>query len=404
MTRMKALLAALVLFAAPALAQSLDGLWDGTVKVNNDFVVPFRFELSGSGANVKGSFFNGDEKFTSTSGRLENNSLVLSWAYYASKLEATANGGVIEGTYSRARNAPVPFRAVRAAAGSAAKGEIPQIGGVWEIHGLASEKKEKAWQLVIDQSGAKVSAGILRVDGDTGTLTGAYRDGKFVVSHFSGSRPSVVEITAAGDGTLKLALNGKGGMTAVRPAVARAQGLPEPDDPGKHTGVKDPAAGFPFQFPDLNGRVVSSGDARFQGKVVLVNITGSWCPNCHDEAPFLVQVYRKYRSQGLEIVGLSFEEADQLKDPVRMRSFIKRYGIEYTMLLCGTTDEATEKLSQAVNFDAWPTTFFVGRDGRVRAVHSGFPSKASGELLTKAKEEFTETVERLLAENKVSSR
>jgi thiol-disulfide isomerase/thioredoxin len=129
-----------------------------------------------------------------------------------------------------------------------------------------------------------------------------------------------------------------------------------------------------------------------------VNITGSWCPNCHDEAPFLAEVYRKYRAQGLEIVALSFEEADQLKDPTRLRAFLARYGIEYTVLLGGTTDEAPAKLSQALNWDAWPTTFFLGRDGRVRKVHTGFPSKASGDLYTQATREFTEQVEHLLAE------
>jgi thiol-disulfide isomerase/thioredoxin len=136
---------------------------------------------------------------------------------------------------------------------------------------------------------------------------------------------------------------------------------------------------------------------------VLINITGSWCPNCHDEAPFLAELYKKYRAQGLEIVGLDFEEADQLKDPVRLRAFLKRYGIEYTVLLGGETSQAKDKLSSASNWDAWPTTFFVARDGHVRNVHAGFPSKASGELYTQGKEEFTAQIERLLSENTLSN-
>ena len=93
-----------------------------------------------------------------------------------------------------------------------------------------------------------------------------------------------------------------------------------------------------------------------------------------------------------------------MKDPTRLRAFIKRYGIEYTVLLGGETDSAKEKLTQTQNWDAWPTTFFVARDGRVRSVHAGFPSKASGELYTKAKEEFTAQVEKMLAENSLSLR
>ena len=83
--------------------------------------------------------------------------------------------------------------------------------------------------------------------------------------------------------------------------------------------MKDPTEPFRFSFPDLDGKIVSNTDPRFQGKVVIVAIGGSWCPNCHDETPFLVELYKKYRKQGLEIVELSFEEEAQIKNPVRVQ-------------------------------------------------------------------------------------
>jgi thiol-disulfide isomerase/thioredoxin len=171
-----------------------------------------------------------------------------------------------------------------------------------------------------------------------------------------------------------------------------------PSDPTLHTGVKDPNERFHFSFPDLNGQIVSDGDARFLGKVVLVNVTGSWCPNCHDESPYLAELYRKYRKLGLEIVALNFEEAEQLKDPTRLRAYVKRYGIEYPVLLGGTQSEVNAKLPQAVNLNSWPTTFFQDRNGHIRKVHVGFAAPASGEFNTLLKEEFTTEIERLLAE------
>ena len=242
------------------------------------------------------------------------------------------------------------------------------------------------------------------MDGDTGALTGRYRDGKFALSHFSGARPSLLEVTPGAGGTLDILQNGKNKFTAVRWEEARAKGLPTPDDPAKHTTVRDAAAIFQFRYPDLNGHIVANTDSRFKGKVVLVDISGSWCPNCHDETPFLMDLYRKYRSRGLEIVALSFEEGEQLKDPANLRAFIKKYGVEYSVLLAGDPAEAKDKLAQAVNFDAFPTTFFIGRDGRVRGVHSGFPSSASGDLFRQAKAEFAAQVERLLHENARSAR
>ena len=386
-----------LLAAAPVLmAGSIDGQWQGTVTVDGS-EVPFRFELSGDGSSVKGTFFNGEERFTSTSGNYSNHSLELKWEYFAAKLTAKVDGDAIEGTYDRARGKPMAFHARRGPAKTALdKG--PVIDGLWIIEDVASKKGESAWHFIVKQRPTEVSAAILRVDGDTGTLSGSYdgEAGKFVLSHFSGLRPARLEITVNKDGSLKL-VEGNQTMTAIRVAEVRARQLAVPTDPTRHTGVKNPSEPFHFSFADLQGRTVSDTDPRFKNKVVLVNITGSWCPNCHDEAPFLAGLDKKYKDQGLEIVALSFEEADQLKDPVRLRAFINKYRIEYTVLLGGEPNEANTKLTEAVNWNSWPTTFFVGRDGHVHFVHAGFPSNGSGELYRQAKEEFTAQVESLLA-------
>jgi thiol-disulfide isomerase/thioredoxin len=242
------------------------------------------------------------------------------------------------------------------------------------------------------------------VDGDTGTLTGSYRDGKFVLSHFSGARPNLLEVKPNPDGTLSLVQNGKTTYTAVKSAEAQAKAVPEPADPSRWTSVLDPSQPLRFSAPDLNGKTVADTDPRFQGKVVLVNITGSWCPNCHDEAPYLAELYRKYRNRGREIVALSFEEAEQLKDPTRLRAFIKHYGIEYTVLVAGEPSDLKAKLPQIVNLNTWPATFFIGRDGLVRGAHAGFASKATGEEHTRMKEEFEAKIEKLLTENVRTSR
>jgi len=398
-----AALVALVSFPAPARAQSLNGLWDATVVVNT-VEIPFRLELGGSGSAAKGSFFNGDEKVTSTTGSFENGALVLSFDEYETKIEATLKDGRLEGQYSRStRGAPYPFQAKRFTPAVVDAAGVPSIAGLWNVQ-VKSSKGESAWQLIVRQSGGEVSAAILRVDGDTGALTGTFANGKFVLSHFSGARPLRLELTPQADGTLAVVQNKDNPLTALRSEVARAKGLPEPSDPSRFTSVKDPTEPLRFKFPDLNGKIVSNTDERFRGKVVIVSISGSWCPNCHDEAPFLVELYRKYNRQGLEIVSLSFEEAAQLKNPTRLRAFNKRYGIEYTVLLPGEPKELAEKMPQAVNLNSFPTTFYLGRDGRVRGVHAGFPGAASGKFHQEAKAAIAADVERLLAERVPSTR
>ena len=95
----------------------------------------------------------------------------------------------------------------------------------------------------------------------------------------------------------------------------------------------------------------------------------------------------------------SFEQEEQLANPTRLRAFIEKYDLGYTFLLAGVPDQLSEKVPQAVNLNAFPTTFMLGRDGRVRAVHAGFPSPASGSFYTEALHEITAQIEQLLAES-----
>jgi thiol-disulfide isomerase/thioredoxin len=398
----------LLVFAAGCLptagqAQSIDGIWDATVTVNN-VSIPFRIELSSKGTEVTGYFFNGDVKANpSTQGFFRDGFLDLKFASYATELKATFKDGALTGSYEGEPRSSYPFEAKRhnPSLTAAVDSSAPLIDGRWEIQ-VKSPKGESAWHFIVKQSGARLSAAILRVDGDTGTLSGSYRDGKFLLSHFTGERPFYLQVTPLADGSLQLELSNyreTQTLIALRPEAARARGLAPPDDPSEHTKLKNPNEPLHFSFPDLQGRIISDRDTRFHGKVVLVNITGSWCPNCHDEAPFLEALYEKYHEQGLEIVALDFEPPEQLNDLSRLRAFIQRYRIEYTYLIAGEPSQLNEKIPQAENLNAWPTTFFIGRDGLVHDVHTGFTSRASGSFDSDLKGQIRTDVARLLSAN-----
>jgi len=142
---------------------------------------------------------------------------------------------------------------------------------------------------------------------------------------------------------------------------------------------------------------VSSADPEFKGKALIVSLGGSWCPNCQDEAPFLEELYRKFHSQGLEIVELSFEEESQLSNLSRLKAVIKRFGITYPVLVAGTPDQLSEKFPGVVNLNCWPTTFFIGKDGLVNATHTGFSGPATGGDNLELRNETVSLVEKLLA-------
>jgi thiol-disulfide isomerase/thioredoxin len=398
-------LAFLFIVAGFAAAQNLSGRWDGTARVSDELIVPVHLEFSSTGDHVTGALVDGDQRTVATDGCWERGSLTLRFAQYAVTLQAAVNSGTLKGIYRKDNGAfSYPLELNVNVANDAPPGKVPQIDGVWTIP-TDSPKGEHAWRLVVHQTGPNVSATILRVDGDTGTLAGSYKDGRFLLSHFQDVRPAVLQITPVADGSLALSLFGphvgeKPGVTAVSLTAWRpseAKDIPRPDDFSQHTSVRDAGEPFRFSSPDLNGKLVSNVDPQFRGKVVLVNITGSWCPNCHDEAPYLAALYNKYHAQGLEIVSLDFEEPEQQHTLERLHSFIKKYGISYTYLLAGNPGEVHDKVPQAVNLNAWPTTFFVGRDGRVQAVETGFPSAGSAEFNSQVKATYVTNIERLLA-------
>jgi thiol-disulfide isomerase/thioredoxin len=382
---------------------SIDGRWDASLTVNGA-AIPFRLDISGDGATLKGTLYNGDDKEFTTKASFQNGTLVLNQEHYLTKIVATLKDGQLQGKIQmRGDQGPEGsvFEAKRHVDAPPAAVNAPSIAGSWIVP-FESNKGEKAWRFIAKQSGNDVTAAILRVDGDTGALTGTFRDGKWLLSHFDGSRPYLLEVTLAADGSLAMVQKGggprTGPLTAYREDVAQAKSLPAPSDYTTHTTMKDPNEVFAYSFPDVNGKVLSNNDPKFKGKVVLAIVTGTWCPNCHDEAQYLVQLYKKYRDQGLEIVALDFEEPEQQDDLARVHAFMKQYGVEYTYLIAGAPAEMWEKVPQALNLNTWPATLFVGRDGRVKHIHAGFAAPASGEFNAQLKQEFTSTIEKLLAE------
>jgi peroxiredoxin len=403
------LFASFLLLVAPALATtprqpSISGTWEGTATVHGQ-QVPVVLQITGGTGSLQAALLNGPESSPASSAVFSGDHLQVSFNYYARTLDATLANGHLSGTFGTAATRyPIDFKAHNdAPAERPVSGQ--NIAGDWEI-AVKSAKGELAWQLRVEsaKSAGEIRAVIQRIDGDTGSLYGQWTGKDYRISHFTAAGPALYSLAPQADGTLLVSnlLRADAGdqqnLVARRPAEARAAKLVGPTDPTEQTRMKDPSARFAFSFPDLTGKVVSNADPQFDGKVVIVAIGGSWCPNCHDEAPFLESLYQQFHSKGLEIVNLSFEEGDQLKDPARLRAFIAKYGLTYTVLVAGETDQLNEKVPQAVNLNCWPTSFFLGRDGRVREVHAGFAGPANPQAHEALVNETTKLVEQLLAE------
>ena len=170
--------------------------------------------------------------------------------------------------------------------------------------------------------------------------------------------------------------------------------------PKLQTAVKNPEGGFKFEGVSIAGETVRSSDDRFKGTPLIVDIMGTWCHNCIDESPVLNELQRQYGGQGLQVVGISFEIKDDLELAKKNLALYKdRLGLTYTLLFCGSIDDANVKSrlrSQLDNFFAYPTTLFIGRDGRVQEIHSGFKGPGTGEEFQSQVREFHEQAEKLV--------
>lgn len=411
--------------SAAALADpAVTGRWDAQL-INRGNPIPFRLDISGDGKALKGTLYDGFRAYeNTTAATFQDGKLVLNIEHYLTTITATVQDGKLVGdvhSQNRGQSADYGFVATRhdeKAAAAARATSAPSISGDWEIPlPNPSSKGEKAFRFIVEQKGAEVAASILRVDGDTGAYSGVFKDGKWVLSHFDGSRPGVIVVTPAQDGTLAIqqrvdrpgnaAENAYAStpdgryaptLVAYRTAVARAKGLPEPANHLAHTTSRDPNEKFAFSFPDLDGKQQSQDDPYYKGNVIVAIVTGTWCPNCHDEAQYLVELDKKYRDQGLRIVALNFEEVEQQESLQRAKAFVKQYGVKYPYLQAGAPEEMWQKVPQLLNLNTWPATVFVGRDGTVRAVHAGFASPSTGDFYKNQQKEFTSRIEALLKE------
>jgi len=393
-------LAALILIGPAAAAPAdLVGRWRLSMD-HGGGPLPVGLEVRQTGGRWQAWLLNPPERLAVEQVSVEGDKLVLAFPSYNSTVTLTVAGpGQLTGTAQLIRSTgPVarPVTATRATYRFSASPRKPaaDLTGRWTV--TSGSTKLVTGLAQFTQKGNLVSGSVQFPSGDTRFLAGELDGDTLRLSHFDGS--------ASGIWTAKLEngvlTGGSFGVATVTPTPWTAK---RADAAGfKAVAVEGPGAQrWDFKFPDASGRQVSLSDARFKGKVVVITLGGAWCPNCHDEALFVVPYAKRRQKEGLELIGLQFEYGT---DPVRafrqVNSFAKRYGITYPLLLAGepTPESSKAALGPLGPVKVYPSTIFVGRDGRVREVHVGWAGPATGKLHDAAKKEFDETVSKLLRE------
>lgn len=169
----------------------------------------------------------------------------------------------------------------------------------------------------------------------------------------------------------------------------------------KPTRVKAGENKMHFRFPNTEGEIISIDDPRYKNKVVVVQIMGSWCPNCVDEMKFIMENYDRYKKMGVEFIALAYERTDNFEESKRaLEPFLNRFKVPYEVLIVpvAVSDEerAQKSLPQIEEISAFPTTIFLDKEGNIAKIHTGFDGPATGIHYEKYKEEFEKTIKELL--------
>ncbi|WP_316817367.1 TlpA disulfide reductase family protein [Pedobacter nyackensis] len=380
------------------------GKWHASLLRTDGRHIPIQFEVKEESKKLAIYIVNGTERLKTEPILMAKDSAIIKMPVFESYFKVKfITKDSINGFWIRvAENKEIimPFAAstkLKPSANVSQKVAV-NIAGKWTIEFTRANQTKRPAIGQFVQNKNSVSGSILTPSGDYRYLNGTVSGDSFNLSTFDGIHAMLFEAKVEGDtikGTLISGASGTETWIATRNEQAVLSATPL-------TTVKKGSNGIPdFQFKDLNGNDVSIKDERYRNKVVILQIMGSWCPNCMDETAFLSEYYRKNKHKGIEIIALAYElSTDNERSKKSLQKFQTRFDVQYPILLTGVTvsdPKKTEKtLPQLTDIKVFPTTVFIDKTGKISGVETNFFGPATGQHYLKYKEEFEKTVNLLL--------
>jgi len=384
------------------------GIWRGVLKTASGNNLPFNFILSDTAGNIQLAIINGDERFKVTDVKVNGDSVFIHMPLFDSEFKLRLEANYLVGKWIKhlgTHDATMDFVAEPGASWRFFKDPVApayNVSGRWSaIFGDDGAKKDTTVG-EFTQTGSKLTGTFLTTTGDYRYLEGSIAGDSLYLSCFDGGHAFIFTAKINTDSTLTdgkfySGYSGLDHWSAVKNAAAK---LP---DAYSLTELKPGYDKIDFTFRDINGNKVSLSDARFKNKVVIVQILGSWCPNCMDETTFFVNsYYPKYHPQGVEVIGLAYERTtDFAKSQRTVQQLLNHFNIPYPVLITGYTPSSGDpqkSLPMLADFKGFPTTIIIDKKGNVRKIHTGFSGPGTGVYYTQFVDEFDKLTEDLLAE------
>jgi thiol-disulfide isomerase/thioredoxin len=380
------------------------GVWQGILKLNDSTELPFNFEIKNTGQELFMDIINADEHIKATEFSFKDDSVFIKMPVFNSEFRLKKSSSFMTGAWinhSRDEATSIPFTAVynQSQRFLLPHKKHPLIKERWKVTFEPGTKDEYFAVGMFQTINNKVSGTFTTETGDYRYLEGFSDDKKFMVSCFDGAHAYLFYADRK-NGAL---INGH--FYANKSGHENWMAVPDETfelrNPYSLTYLKPGYSKIDFSFKNLDGKTCSLSDEKFKNKVIIVQLMGTWCPNCMDETKFLSGFYETYKNKGLEVIGLAFERTTDLAKAISNLTRLKtRFNAQYEFLITGKTgkDQASAALPMLNAVMAFPTTIYIDKKGAVRKIYTGFSGPATGEKYTTYVQETTAFIEQLLKE------
>ncbi|MBT8264509.1 MAG: TlpA family protein disulfide reductase, partial [Muriicola sp.] len=311
-----------------------EGVWRGTMEVMDNQELPFNFTIEKEGNEYVMEMFNADEVLRIDEITMTADSIYIKMPVFEGYIAGTHKENSITGSFIKeSLDRVVPFSAVYGDT-TRFKSNTPEasnVSGIWETTFSSGTEEQYIAKGIFNQIGPKVTGTIRTTTGDYRYLEGVMEGDSLKLSTFDGAHVFLFQ-AKVGDSTLQGTFYS--GNHFKEPFEAKRNDLYELPDADSLTFIKEGYEKFSFAFPDADGAMVSLEDEQFKDKVVVVQIMGTWCPNCLDETKFLVRYLEKTPLENVAVVGIAFEYAKTEEKAYKAISRLKeRIGVTYPIVL-----------------------------------------------------------------------
>jgi len=383
-------------------AELKTGVWRGVITLQNQ-QLPFTFDVEKKGEQYLVHLNNASEKLLLDEITVTGDSVKIQLHIFDAALHAKIEGNTLTGTFIKNYfpKGNLPFTATFGDDYRYAKisnEKSTDFSGKYQLE-FNTGKDTYASVGIVEQTGNHLTGTFLTPMGDYRYLEGNVINDQLWLSTFDGNHAFVFTATLNGDSL-------KGDYYSGHSAHETFKGIKNENavmpDAESLTYLKEGYDKIDFSFPDLHGNKISPSDDRFKNKVLILQIFGTWCPNCMDETKFLTQWYDQNKDRGVEIIGLAYERKDDfIYASDRVNKMKAKLGVHYDFVIAGVNDKekAAATLPMLNKVIAFPTTIFIGKDGKVKHIHTGFSGPGTGIYYEQFKERFNQIINELLAED-----